>query len=123
MPVTIVPSPSYSLTPKVSGSAVSSLVMKAAAGTMNSVYATCTANCWLMVFNATSLPGDGGTTSGTASGNLQECIPITANGVGSIDYGGEAPEAFSVGITVAISSTSCATLTNSTVGFIHGVVQ
>ncbi len=76
-----------------------------------------------MVFNATSALGNGATTAGVASGNLQECIAIPANGTGAISYMGAPPSAFSVGITAAISSTPCATLTLSTVGFIHGSVK
>ncbi len=110
------------LVPGVAGSSVSSLVLKASAGNLYRVYATCTSACWLMVFNATSLPGNGATTAGIASGNLQECVPIPANGVGTIDKGA-IPEVFANGITAAISSTSCGTLTASTVGFINGDVK
>src|SRR6266852_2991316 len=53
-----------------SGTGVGSLVLKASPGSLISLYATCTAACWLMVFNSTStagLPTSGAaTTGGTA---------------------------------------------------------
>jgi hypothetical protein len=107
----------------VAGSASSSLVLKAAAGHLISAYANCTAACWLMIFNSATAPGDGATTAGTASGGLQDCIPIAAGGIGSINYTPQPFEFFSVGITAVISSTACATKTASTVGFIHGTIQ
>lgn len=109
--------------PIVGGSAASSQVLKSTPGNLYSAYATCTAACWLMVFNATAAPSNGATTAGTGSGNLQDCIPIASGGLGTLNYAPGPPEAFSVGITATISSTACATLTLSTVGFIHGVVQ
>jgi hypothetical protein len=107
----------------VAGSASSSLVLKAGAGHLIGGYANCTAACWLMIFNSATAPSNGATTAGNASGNLQDCIPISAGGVGSINYSPQPLEFFSVGITAAISSTACGTLTLSTVGFIHGTVQ
>jgi hypothetical protein len=107
----------------VTGSVASSLVLKIAAGHLIGSYANCTAACWLMIFNSATAPSNGSTTAGTASGNLQDCIPIAAGGIGSINYAPQPLEFFSVGITAAISSTACSTLTLSTVGFIHGTVQ
>jgi hypothetical protein len=115
-------SSSIGITPVVSGSAVSSSVLKNAPGNLYGVYATCTAACWLMVFNATSAPVNGATTAGNAAGNLVECIPIGAAGVGGANYP-LVPAVYSTGITAMISSTGCATLTASAVGFIHGMVQ
>ncbi len=109
--------------PTIAGSASSSSVFKAAAGHLISAYANCTAACWLMIFNSTTAPSNGSTTAGTASGGLQDCIPISAGGIGSINYAPQPAEFFSVGITAAISSTACGTLTLSPVGFIHGMVQ
>jgi hypothetical protein len=111
------------ITPVVGGSALSSLVLKASAGNLYSVYAECSAACWLMVFNSTSAPSNGATTAGTASGNMVECIPIAAGGAASISYQPGPPAVYSVGITAAISSTTCATLTLATTGFIHGMVM
>jgi hypothetical protein len=111
------------MTPVIGGSAASSLVLKASAGNLYSVYAECSAACWLMVFNSTTAPSNGSTTAGIGSGNMQECVPIPAGGVGSINYMQGPPEIFTVGMTAAISSTTCATLTLATTGFIHGMVQ
>lgn len=103
------------------GSAVSSCVLKSSAGNLYGVYANCTSACWLMVFNATSAPSNGATTAGSASGNLVECIDVSANSSKSLVYP-VFPRAYSVGITAAISSTACGTLTLSTVGFVSGGV-
>jgi len=111
------------IAPQVAGSAVSSKVLKASPGNFYGAYAFCTSACWLQIFNSATLPSNGATTSGVAAGNLQDCIPIAAGGYGSINYNPGPPEVFSTGITAAISSTNCATLTASTVGFIHGSVQ
>lgn len=111
------------ITSVVAGSAVSSSVLKGSAGNLYGVYATCTSACWLMVFNATAAPSNGATTAGVGSGNLSDCVPIPASGIGGIGYRAGPAKRFSVGITAAISSTACATLTLSTVGFISGDVQ
>ena len=111
------------LTPVVGGSAISSLVLKASGGNLWQVYANCTAACWLMVFNATAVPANGATTAGVAPGNLVECIAIPINGIGAISFTPGPAAVYSAGITAAISSTACATLTLSAVGFIHGLVQ
>jgi hypothetical protein len=116
-------SSTFGITPVVGGSAASSLVLKATPGNLYSVYAECTSACWLMVFNAVTAPSNGATTAGVASGNLVECVDIPANGSRSLSYLPGPPAVFSVGITAAISSTACATLTLSTVGFIHGMIQ
>jgi len=110
----------------VAGSVATGLVLKASPGSLISIYATCTAACIVMVFNSATVPADAATTAGTAPGNLQECIPITAaNGLASINYAPGPYEQFSTGISVAIStSTFCGTkTTGASVGFIHGVVQ
>jgi hypothetical protein len=126
LPVTSAPSssPTIGLVPVVGGSAVSSQVLKASPGNLYSVYAECSSACWLMVFNATSITGlAGATTAGSASGNMVECIPISAGGLGGLNYAPSPPGVYSVGITAAISSTTCATLTLSGVGFIHGLIN
>lgn len=123
--VNVAPStdPGVGIIAGVAGSAASSLVLKILPGNLYGAYATCTSACWLMAFNAIALPSNGSTTTGIAPGNLQDCIPIAAGGVGSISYGLGPPEPFTVGVTLAISSTACTTLTASAVGFIHGSVQ
>lgn len=108
------------IVPSIAGSAASSQIIKASPGNLYGVYATCTAACWLMVFNATTAPADGATTAGTASGNLQDCVSIPSGTTGSISYGAGPAEVFSVGITAVISSTACATKTAAATGFIHG---
>jgi hypothetical protein len=124
-PLMLIPSATAALgiAPTVAGSAASSAVLKAAPGNLYGVYATCTAACWLMVFNSTTAPSNGSTTSGVASGNMQDCIPIAAGGEGSISYGPGPPEVFSTGITAVISSSACTSLTLAATGFIHGAVQ
>lgn len=125
VPTTVLPTSvaSAGIVPQISGSASAALIAKATAGNLYSVYAECSAACWLMVFNNNGAPADGATTAGTASGNMQECIPIAAGGSGLINYAPGPPEVFSVAITVVISSTTCATKTASTVGFIHAMIQ
>ena len=106
----------------VCGSAVSGCVLLASPGQFFGVYAECTSACWLMVFNSTTVPSNGATTAGKAAGNMVECIDIAAAGHGLIQYQ-YFPLVMNTGISVAISSTACATLTLSAVGFIHGLVQ
>jgi len=109
----------------VSGSAASTLVVKQTSGRLWDVYANCTAICWLMVFNATAAPTNGATTAGpaTTAGNMFHCVAIGANGVGTVQYQPGGTEFFSTGVVVMISSTACATLTASTVAFIHARVD
>lgn len=111
------------IVPVVGGSAVSSLVLKGSPGSLYSVYAACTSACWLMVFNATAAPSNGGTTAGSSASNMVECVPIGAGSIGGVNYGMGPPAVYTTGITATISSTACATLTLSTVGFIHGMVK
>lgn len=115
-------SSSVGIAPAIAGSAASSAVLKASPGNFYGAYATVTAPSWLMVFNATSAPSNGATTAGTASGNMQDCVQISA-GSGMINYSPGPPEVFSVGVTAVISSTACGTLTLATTGFIHGSAQ
>lgn len=112
------------ITPGIAGSAASGVVLKASAGNLYGVYATAGATAlWLMVFNSVTVPSNGATTAGIASGNMQDCVPVPTNGSSSITYSGIPPEIFTVGISAAVSSTACGTLTLSTTGFIHGSVQ
>lgn len=111
----------YGVTPVVAGSAASSAVIKASAGNLLSAYWTAgSTQGWGMIFNAVSLPSNGATTAGTAASNLQECIYVPANSTQSISYTDASPEAFSTGITMAFSSTSCASLTASATATLHG---
>lgn len=118
--VSLVPG-QWSLTQTVCGSAASSCVLKSSPGRLFTVYGNCTAACWLMTFNSTTAPSNGSTTAGTASGNMVECFDIAAGGSKSVSY---LPfnTFYSVGIVAVISSTACATLTLSTVGYVNGTV-
>lgn len=114
-------SASVGIAPIVAGPTSSGSILKASPGNLYSVYFTAGSTpLWGMVFNSTAVPSNGSTTSGIASGNLQDCIVIPANTTQSISYNPGPPEVFSVGITAAVSSTSCATLTLSATAFIHG---
>jgi len=106
----------------VCGSAVNGCVLLNSPGQFFGAYAECTSACWLMVFNSTTVPSNGATTAGKASGNMVDCIDIAAGSSRSVNYIFN-PIVMSVGISIAISSTACATLTLSAVGFIHGTVQ
>jgi hypothetical protein len=128
VPVGETPSPtsssSFAIAPGIAGSAASSVVLKASAGNLYSVYASASAAGWLMVFNSTTAPSNGSTTAGTASGNMEECIAIPAAGTtGGLSFAGQPPESYSVGITAVFSSTGCGTLTTSATAFLHGAVQ
>lgn len=112
------------ITPCVAGSSASSCILKASTGNLYSVYATAGATAgYLMVFNSATLPSNGSTTAGTASGNLVECVNVAANSTSSISFNPGPPELFSTGITAAYSSTGCATLTASATAFIKGSAQ
>jgi hypothetical protein len=126
--ITVIPIPSSSasigIVPFVAGSSAQSIVAKAGPGNLYTAYAVCTTACWLMTFNSLTVPANGATTAGTASGNMQNCIPILAGGAGGTNLGAIGPpEQFTVGISVAVSSTACGTLTLASTAFIHGMVQ
>ena len=106
--------------PVVAPATTSQAVFKASPGNLYSTYATATTAGWLMIFNSTTVPGNGAVTAGVASGNLQDCIYVSANSSVAINYAPMPPEVFSVGISAVFSSTGCATLTLSTNAFIHG---
>lgn len=105
------------------GQTVSTLQCGSAAShNLYALYATTTADSWIMVFNTTTTPTNGATTAGTASGNLQECVKVpsgTSGGLGELVL----PENFTVGVYIAVSSTSCATLTLATTAYLHGLVK
>ena len=107
----------------VCGSAVSSCVAKASPGQFLGVYAECSVACWVMVFNRTTAPTNGSTTAGTASGNMSDCFEIATNDTSKSLFYTPYPVWYSVGITVAISSATCTTLTLATVGFVSVVYK
>lgn len=81
-----------------------------------------TANLYVMIFNATSLPSNGATTGGTASGDLEYCDVVPAALTSPTALDGQTFKAvigglsFSVGITMALSTSSsgCGSLTIDT---------
>lgn len=112
-------------TPVVAGSASPGVVVSASPASLRSAYAICSGTCYLMVFNAVAVPANGSTTAGApnVSGAMVHCIGPSTTIVPSLNYNHEDLEWFSVGIAIAISSTGCGTLTQSSVGFIHAVSQ
>lgn len=109
------------ITPVACGSVASGCVLKSSPGNLYSVYVNSNASVYLMIFNSISIPSNGSTTSGTASGNMVECIgPSTSL---SISYTGLPPEIFSTGISAAVSTTGCGTLTLSASANFHGYIQ
>lgn len=106
--------------PVICGSAASSCVAKLAPGQALSGYVTASGTSgYLMIFNATTVPSNGSTTAGKASGNLQDCIYVTAPGSVGINYSPAQPEPYNVGVVAAFSTTGCDTLTLSATAFIH----
>lgn len=106
-------------TPIVSSVLEGSHVLKAAPGCILSGYVTIdsTTAGWLMLFNSATVPADGAVTP-------QDCIYInTAPGSIGLNWAPLPPEWFSVGISVAFSSTGCFTKTVSAHAFFHALVQ
>lgn len=120
-PVNVVQSPTtvQGLTPGQLGSAATNLVLKASAGNLVNASVTIGAlSGYLMLFNATSLPGDGAVTP-------VFCLPIVSNGTnGGASIAWPLPgKFFSTGITAGFSTTGCFTLTASSAAFISGDVK
>lgn len=114
-----------SQTPVVAGSASPGVVVSAAPASLRGAYAICSSACYLMIFNSPTVPANGATTAGAPniSGAMVHCIGPSSSIVPSVAYDYGNLEWFSVGIAIAISSTGCNTLTQSSVGFIHAVAQ
>lgn len=112
-------------TPVVAGSASPGVVVATSAASLRSAYAICSAACYMMIFNSIAVPANGATTAGspTVSGAMVHCIGPSSSIVPSVNYDYYDLEWFSVGIAIAISSTGCSTLTQSSVGFVHAVAQ
>lgn len=109
------------LTTVLSAVAENNHTLKAASGSLISVYATnlTTTAGMLLVFNATTAPADGAVTP-------QDCAPLSASGLASVNYGpGSIASPYTVGITAVVSSaTTCFTKTTGVItAFIHGTVQ
>lgn len=103
--------------PTTTGALAANLVVKGSAGSLHSfnVSADSTlsgAAWWVMVYNATSAPADGGVTP-------TKCyaLPSGATGVSGAFV---APVTFSTGIVIGVSTTGCFTKTASTHAFISG---
>lgn len=120
--VTIAPTSSATagITPVVSAAAENNHALKASPGNLYGVYATnLTATAgFLVVLNATTAPADGAITP-------LACVPLTANGVASINYVPGPPAVFSTGITAVVTSAvTCFTKTTGVItAFIGGQVQ
>ena len=121
----MVPTPfsGAAILPSASGGAVSGLVLKAAPGNLYDVYATCTQLCWLQVFNSATVPASGAIIGGSASGQMQDCVPIAGSGWARINYNPGPMEFFSAGISAGISASACGTFAPISVGFIRGLAQ
>lgn len=102
-------------TPVVSAAGEASHVLKATPGNLYGVYATNLTGTagFLVVLNATSAPADGAITP-------LACVPLTANGVASINYIPGPPSVYSTGITAVI--TSAATCFTKTTGVITAYI-
>lgn len=122
--VTITPAPSSAssaaLTPVTTAALAANLVVKASAGNLYSfeVAADSTLSAaawWIMIYNATSAPGDGAVTP-------LKCYAM-ASGTTSFAAAFPTPVAFSTGVTIGVSTTGCFNKTASTHAFISGDAQ
>jgi hypothetical protein len=104
-------------TPVVSAAAEGSHILKASPGCLVATYVTVGATGgFLLVFNLTTVPGDGAVTP-------TECIQVLANTTNYLNWAPQPPEWFSNGIVVVFSTTGCFTKTISATAFFHGIVQ
>ncbi len=112
------------ITPIISAANASGAVVKASAGTLYGycVHTAATAG-WVMVFNSTTVPADGAVTNGTASGNLSDVLEVAANTSACKSYTPGPGNAFSVGISIAFSSTAPTTKTASATVIIEARAQ
>lgn len=108
------------IAPSATQAAASNSVLKGSAGILRSLTVTIGATAgWVMVFDATTLPGNGATTT-----TLKWCYPVNSDGTkGGIDKDWNTPLTFTTGITVGFSSTACNSLTASATAFFYGEVQ
>lgn len=110
-------SASAAIAPISSSVAESSHVLKASAGNLYGLHvSTAAASGYVMVFDATSAPGDG-----TVAPAM--CMAIPVNSTLGISPGSNVPIAFATGITVVFSTTGCFTKTASATAFISGYVK
>ena len=104
--------------------AASTCIAKATPGSFLDGYITPNVTAgWLFIFNSATAPTNGSVTIGNAAGNAQDCIYIPASNSQGLSVTGLPPESFSAGITLAFSSTGCATLTLATPLFMKARTQ
>ena len=124
LPVTSTPSPSplpsAGLAPVTSSSLEANHVIKASAGNLYSFEVSAdstlsSAAWWVMVYNATSAPGDGAVTP-------TKCF-AQVSGTASASYAWPTPIYFAAGIVVGVSTTGCFTKTASAHALISGDAQ
>ncbi len=105
------------IAPVVTSALAGSLVLKASAGNFYAAYITTGATAgYLLVFNATSAPGDGAVTP-------SDCVQAPANTTTGITRAGQPPAYHSTGITLVFSTTGCFTKTISATAFLRGDAQ
>lgn len=85
----------------------STVVIKAGAGSLVDGYVTVSGAGYLYVINSPTAYVSGNIAYGTASGDYQDCISITAAGSQGLSSFGLPYEKFSAGISLAWSSTAC----------------
>ena len=104
------------LTPVVSAAVETGHVLKATAGNLYGLEVVSGASAgFVLLFNATSIPGDGAVTP-------VKCYTIAANSTIGINFT-PTPEAFTTGITAVFSTTGCFTKTASATAYISGDIK
>lgn len=103
--------------PVVTSALASNKVLKASAGNLYSLEVSADSTLsgaawWVMVFDATSLPGDGAVTPA-------KCYAM-ASGTTMASFAWPTPAAFATGITAGVSTNGCFTLAASVHSFISG---
>lgn len=123
-PWLVTPTPSSAsgaaLTPTTTAALAANQIIKGSAGNLYSfeVSADSTLSAaawWIMIYNATTAPGDGAVTP-------LKCYALPS-GATSYAAAFQVPVAFSTGITIGVSTTGCFTKTASTHAFISGDAQ
>jgi len=116
--VTLTSPSGVSFTPAAASQALAAnQVIKGSAGNLFSFEVSADATLsaaawWVMIYDATSAPGDGAVTPA-------KCYAYPANTT-SASYAWPTPIAFATGITIGVSTTGCFTKTASTHAFISG---
>jgi len=118
------PSSVAGITPVVSSTTGTSLILKGSPGNLYSVYAVnSTATSGLLIIaNSATVPGTGVLTAGS----VLDCVVLAASGSASINYNPGPMAVYGTGITALLSSASnCFTFTTSggLTGFIKGATQ